>query len=202
MIHVGNRSLKLLPLAMLSLSAACVQGTPNQAGEAPAANAATDSVPALRRAETTGRCPPPLSWGVLRGPGGPPALDPVRNKLSIDAHGYLYWNGFAIDRSTLRQYLDVTAQMTPAPLFELEVDPRAPCAETTDVIAMASMALDCGRNCSFARREVDSRRMRPVPPSPEVGNHSDAAADAVANAAASDLENAARAVQDQAVRMR
>src|SRR3546814_4030674 len=43
----------------------------------------------------------------------PPPVDPIKNKLAIDASGVITWNGTPIDLVTTRQYLDRTAQMVP-----------------------------------------------------------------------------------------
>src|SRR3546814_18202308 len=53
----------------------------------------------------------------------PPPVDPIKNKLAIDASGVITWNGTPIDLVTTRQYLDRTAQMVPEP--ELQFQPAA-----------------------------------------------------------------------------
>ena len=52
-----------------------------------------------------------------------PPIDPVKNKITIDPAGVVYWNGAPIDLVTLRQFLDRTRAMNPEP--ELHVQPDA-----------------------------------------------------------------------------
>lgn len=52
-----------------------------------------------------------------------PPIDPVKNKVSVDRAGVIYWNGSPIDLITLRLYLDRTRVMAPEP--ELHVQPDA-----------------------------------------------------------------------------
>lgn len=59
--------------------------------------------------------------------GNPPPqnVDPVKNKLSIDAQGQRFWNGTPVDEVTLRQYLDQTTAMNPEPELHFQPDPQA-----------------------------------------------------------------------------
>ena len=50
----------------------------------------------------------------------PPPIDPVKNKVTIDPAGTVYWNGTPVDAVTLRQYLDITTTMTPTPELHLQ----------------------------------------------------------------------------------
>lgn len=50
-------------------------------------------------------------------------MDPVKNKVTIDAAGSIRWNGTAIDRLTLRQYLAASLRMPVEP--ELQFQPEA-----------------------------------------------------------------------------
>lgn len=50
-------------------------------------------------------------------------MDPVKNKVTIDAAGLIRWNGTAIDRLTLRQYLAASLRMPVEP--ELRFQPEA-----------------------------------------------------------------------------
>src|SRR3546814_1084484 len=52
----------------------------------------------------------------------PPPVDPIKNKLAIDASGVITWNGTPIDLVTTRQYLDRTAQMVPEPELQFQPD--------------------------------------------------------------------------------
>src|ERR1044072_9126898 len=45
----------------------------------------------------------------------PPPIDPVKNKVTIDPAGIIYWNGTPVNQTTLRQYLDLTQSMNPIP---------------------------------------------------------------------------------------
>ena len=40
-----------------------------------------------------------------------PMVDPVKNKVAIDAAGIITWNGSAIDLLTLRQYLQQSLRL-------------------------------------------------------------------------------------------
>src|SRR3546814_15667599 len=55
----------------------------------------------------------------------PPPVDPIKNKLAIDASGVITWNGTPIDLVTTRQYLDRTAQMVPEPELQFKTIGRA-----------------------------------------------------------------------------
>jgi biopolymer transport protein ExbD len=50
-------------------------------------------------------------------------MDPMKNKVTIDAAGLIRWNGTAIDRLTLRQYLAASLRMPVEP--ELQFQPEA-----------------------------------------------------------------------------
>src|SRR3546814_8899459 len=52
----------------------------------------------------------------------PPPVDPIKNKLAIDASGVITWNGTPIDLVTNRQYLNRTAQMVPEPELQFHPD--------------------------------------------------------------------------------
>src|SRR3546814_17691171 len=52
----------------------------------------------------------------------PPPVDPIKNKLAIDASGVITWNGTPIDLVTTRHYLDRTAQMVPEPELQFQPD--------------------------------------------------------------------------------
>ncbi len=63
-------------------------------------------------------------------------IDPVKNKLGIDARGLIYWNGAEIDKLTLRQYLEATARMSPEPELQFEPDPQSRYVIVDDVLAI------------------------------------------------------------------
>jgi biopolymer transport protein ExbD len=50
-------------------------------------------------------------------------IDPVKNKVAIDAGGIITWNGSAIDLLTLRQYLQQSLRLPVEP--ELQFQPNA-----------------------------------------------------------------------------
>lgn len=50
-------------------------------------------------------------------------IDPVKNKVAIDAGGIITWNGSAIDLLTLRQYLQQSLRLPVEP--ELQFQPSA-----------------------------------------------------------------------------
>ena len=64
------------------------------------------------------------------------AIDPVKNKLGIDAAGIIYWNGAPIDKLTLRQYLESTTRMNPEPELQFEPDPQTRYVVVDDVLAI------------------------------------------------------------------
>lgn len=52
-----------------------------------------------------------------------PMPDPVRNRLTVDGAGQIRWNGAAIDRMMLRQYLARSLALSSEP--ELQFEPSA-----------------------------------------------------------------------------
>jgi biopolymer transport protein ExbD len=54
-----------------------------------------------------------------------PPIDPVKNKITIDAAGTTAWNGAPIDDVTLAQYLGQTLQMNPEPELHFQPDANA-----------------------------------------------------------------------------
>ena len=67
-------------------------------------------------------------------------VDPVKNKLGIDASGQIFWNGSSIDKVTLRQYLDQTVRMEPEPELQFEPDPQTRYVVVDDVLAIIKRA--------------------------------------------------------------
>jgi biopolymer transport protein ExbD len=63
-------------------------------------------------------------------------VDPVKNRLGIDASGGIFWNGAAIDKVTLRQYLDATRRMNPEPELQFEPDPASRYLVVNDVLTI------------------------------------------------------------------
>lgn len=151
----------------LALATACHPSAGANDSQAVATPAAAAGAPGVAALPQSGHCPAPLSWGALRPSGGPPPpIEPVRNKVSVDRRGTLYWNGTEVDLVRLRQYLDITSSMNPRPLFNLVVDPATPCENVNQLVALASQILDCARACSFAERRFDPREILPPPPPP------------------------------------
>ncbi len=62
-------------------------------------------------------------------------IDAVKNRLTIDPAGLIYWNGNPVDKVTLRQYLEQTSRMTPEPELQFEPDQSARYAVVDEVLA-------------------------------------------------------------------
>ena len=54
-----------------------------------------------------------------------PPIDPVKNKVTIDAAGTVTWNGAPVDDVTLAQYLEQSLQLNPEPELHFQPDPNA-----------------------------------------------------------------------------
>jgi len=70
----------------------------------------------------------------------PPPIDPVKNKVTIDPAGTVYWNGSPVNLTTLRQYLDLTQAMNPIPELHLQPDPQARYVVVDEVLAVTKRA--------------------------------------------------------------
>jgi biopolymer transport protein ExbD len=70
----------------------------------------------------------------------PPPVEPTKNKIVITADGQILWNGAAVDLPTLRQYLDVTANMNPTPELHLQPDRLARYEIVDEVLAQTKRA--------------------------------------------------------------
>ena len=70
----------------------------------------------------------------------PPPVDPVKNKLVITAQDQVQWNGAPVSLGQLRQYLDVTQQMTPIPELHLQPDATARYETVDKVLAVTKQA--------------------------------------------------------------
>jgi len=67
------------------------------------------------------------------------------NSLAIDGfQDKPTWNGTPVTPDEVRQYLTVTSQMSPQPVFVLIVGPHADCSEVAVYRRMASNILKCG----------------------------------------------------------
>src|ERR1700751_3457173 len=51
-----------------------------------------------------------------------PLIDPVKNKVSIDPTGAIFWNGTPVDRTRLQQYLEQSVTMIPEPELHFQPD--------------------------------------------------------------------------------
>jgi biopolymer transport protein ExbD len=70
----------------------------------------------------------------------PPPVDPVKNKVTIDPAGTIFWNGTPVDITRLRQYLDITQSMNPIPELHLQPDPQARYVVVDEVLATTKKA--------------------------------------------------------------
>jgi biopolymer transport protein ExbD len=65
----------------------------------------------------------------------PIRLDPVKNKVTIGADGVIRWNGAAVDRLTLRQYLAASMRTPVEPELQFEPDAAARYVTVDEVLA-------------------------------------------------------------------
>lgn len=70
----------------------------------------------------------------------PPPIDPVKNKVTIDPAGTVFWNGSPVNLVVLRQYLDQTQTMNPIPELHLQPDPNARYVVVDEVLAVTKRA--------------------------------------------------------------
>jgi biopolymer transport protein ExbD len=70
----------------------------------------------------------------------PPPIDPVKNKVTIDPAGTVFWNGTPVSLTVLRQYLDLTQAMNPVPELHLQPDPQARYDVVDNVLAVTKKA--------------------------------------------------------------
>ena len=70
----------------------------------------------------------------------PPPIDPVKNKITMNPAGQIFWNGSPVDLTVLRQYLDLTQQQNPIPELHLQPDPQAPYNSVDEVLAVTKRA--------------------------------------------------------------
>ncbi|CAN5197473.1 biopolymer transporter ExbD [soil metagenome] len=62
-------------------------------------------------------------------------IDPVKNKVAIDAAGTITWNGSAIDLITLRQYLNQSLQLAVEPELQFQPDAQTRYVVVDEVLA-------------------------------------------------------------------
>ena len=70
----------------------------------------------------------------------PGIVNPIKNKIVIEASGAILWNGSAVDRATLRQYLDASATLAPVPELHLQPHPDARYEVVDEVLAITKRA--------------------------------------------------------------
>ena len=70
----------------------------------------------------------------------PPPIDPVKNKIVINAQDQILWNGAPVDANQLRVYLDQTQQMNPVPELHLQPDATARYEKVDEVLALTKKA--------------------------------------------------------------
>jgi biopolymer transport protein ExbD len=81
-----------------------------------------------------------LDLPVDSGDSTPPPIDPIKNKITIDPAGTVFWNGNPVQLPTLRQYLDLTQNMNPVPELHLQPDPQARYVVVDEVLAVTKRA--------------------------------------------------------------
>jgi biopolymer transport protein ExbD len=67
-------------------------------------------------------------------------VDPVKNKISINAQGQTLWNGSPVDEVTLTQYLDQSVAMEPQPELHFQPDATARYEVVDGVLAIIKRA--------------------------------------------------------------
>jgi biopolymer transport protein ExbD len=70
----------------------------------------------------------------------PPPIDPVKNKIVINAQDQILWNGTPVDVNQLRLYLDQTQQMNPVPELHLQPDATARYEKVDEVLGVTKRA--------------------------------------------------------------
>jgi biopolymer transport protein ExbD len=70
----------------------------------------------------------------------PPPIDPVKNKIVVDPAGTVTWNGAPVNEVQLRQFLDLTQQMSPVPELHLQPHPEARYEVVDEVLAITKRA--------------------------------------------------------------
>ena len=63
-------------------------------------------------------------------------VDPVKNKLAIDAAGTITWNGNPIDKLTLRQYLRASMALPVEPELQFQPDRQTRYVTVDEVLAI------------------------------------------------------------------
>jgi len=66
----------------------------------------------------------------------PDVIDPVKNKVAIDAAGTITWNGIPIDKLTLRQYLKASMALPVEPVLQFQPDSQTRYVVVDEVLAV------------------------------------------------------------------
>ncbi len=67
----------------------------------------------------------------------------IRNKVTLDRAGKLYWNGSFVSAQQFNKMLSAAKKLSPQPEFYLEAEMGAPCRELDRVRDEVSEALGC-----------------------------------------------------------
>eukprot|EP01012_Entosiphon_sulcatum_P004436 TRINITY_DN11754_c0_g1_i1.p1 TRINITY_DN11754_c0_g1~~TRINITY_DN11754_c0_g1_i1.p1 ORF type:complete len:143 (+),score=30.39 TRINITY_DN11754_c0_g1_i1:178-606(+) len=70
----------------------------------------------------------------------PPPPDAVKNKITVNAGGTVFWNGTPVDMLRLRQYLDLTQSMNPIPELHIQPEAQAPYVVVDRVLSVTKKA--------------------------------------------------------------
>ena len=76
----------------------------------------------------------------LPGPPPPGIVDRTKNKIAIEPDGTILWNGASVSRGRLRQYLELTKRVQPAPELHLQPHPAARYKVVDEVLAITKRA--------------------------------------------------------------
>lgn len=69
-------------------------------------------------------------------PTNQPIIDPVKNKITIDPAGTVFWNGSPIDIATLQTFLEQTKAMETEPELHFQPDANARYDNVDQVLAV------------------------------------------------------------------
>jgi biopolymer transport protein ExbD len=70
----------------------------------------------------------------------PPPIDPVKNIVVVTHDGNILWNGNPVSQPQLRQYLDITQQLSPVPELHLQPEASARYVLVDEVLAITKQA--------------------------------------------------------------
>ena len=70
----------------------------------------------------------------------PPPVEPIKNKVVVTVGGAILWNGTPVSLTQLRQYLDISQQMSPVPELHLQPEPNARYEIVDQVLAVTKQA--------------------------------------------------------------